>query len=143
LDLSNIRNVESSLTFSTWGTENSLTEINLESTGDETFLGSKNWQTLAALWAGALSCNKKNSRKQKSYFRTRRTTVLGMFKDSAIILDAIRRSFFNKSATAAMFTSVQVDFRRPPLSSSSTSSLPSRNLENHLKTFDRFTASFP
>jgi hypothetical protein len=26
-----------------------------------------------------------------------------MFKDSAIILDAIRRSFLNKSATAAMF----------------------------------------
>jgi hypothetical protein len=32
--------------------------------------------------------------------------VLGMFKDSAIILDAIRRSFLTKSATAAMFTSV-------------------------------------
>jgi hypothetical protein len=31
-----------------------------------------------------------------------------MFKDSAIILDAIRRSFLNKSATAAMFSSVQV-----------------------------------
>jgi hypothetical protein len=29
-----------------------------------------------------------------------------MFKDSAIILDAIRPSFFNKPATAAMFTSV-------------------------------------
>ena len=39
-------------------------------------------------------------------FRIRRTTVLGMFKDSAIILDAIRRSFLTKSATAAMFTSV-------------------------------------
>ena len=31
----------------------------------ETFLGVKNWQTLAALWAGALSCNKKNPREQK------------------------------------------------------------------------------
>ena len=30
----------------------------------------------------------------KSSFRIRRTTVLGMFKDSAIILDAIQRSFF-------------------------------------------------
>ena len=48
-----------------------------------------------------------------------------------------------KSAIAAMFTSVRVDFGRPPLSSSSTSSLPSRNGEYHLKTFDQFTASFP
>jgi hypothetical protein len=39
-----------------------------------------------------------------------------MFKDSAIIHDAIRQPFFTKSAaTAAMFTSVQVDFGRPPL----------------------------
>jgi hypothetical protein len=68
---------------------------------------------------------------------------LGMFKDSAIILSAIRRSFLTKSATAAVFTSVRVDFGRPLLSSSSTSSLPSRNREYHLKTFDRFTASFP
>jgi len=44
---------------------------------------------------------------------------------------------------AAMFTSVRVDFGRPPLSSSCTSSLPSRNREYHLKTFDRFRASFP
>jgi hypothetical protein len=35
-----------------------------------------------------------------------------MFKDSAIILDAIRLSFLSKSATAAMFTSVRVDFGR-------------------------------
>jgi hypothetical protein len=67
-----------------------------------------------------------------------------MFKDSAIILYAIRRSFLTKSAaTAAMFTSVQVDFGRPHLSLSFNSSLPSRNREYHLKTFDRFTASFP
>jgi hypothetical protein len=79
----------------------------------------------------------------KSYFRIQRTTVLGMFKDSAVILDATQRSFLTKSATAAMFTSVRVDFGRPPLSSSSTSYLPSRNQEYHLKTFDRFTASFP
>ena len=38
-----------------------------------------------------------------------------MFKDSAIILDAIWQSFLTKSAIAAMFTSVQVDFGRPPL----------------------------
>jgi hypothetical protein len=69
--------------------------------------------------------------------------VLGMYKVSAIILDAIRRSFLTKSATAAMFTSLRVDFVRPPLSSSSTSSLPSQNREYHLKTFDRFRASFP
>ena len=56
-----------------------------------------------------------------------------MFKDSAIILDAIRWSFSTKSATASMFTSVRVDFGRPPLSSSSTSSLPSRNGEYHQK----------
>jgi hypothetical protein len=44
-----------------------------------------------------------------------------MFKDS-IILDAIRWSFFTKSAaTAAIFTSVRVEFGRPLLSSSSTS----------------------
>jgi hypothetical protein len=48
-----------------------------------------------------------------------------MFKDTAVILDAIRQSFLTKSATAAMFTSVQVDFGQPSLLSSSTNSLPS------------------
>jgi hypothetical protein len=71
----------------------------------------------------------------KSSSRIRRTTVLRMFKASAIILDAIRRSFLTKSATAAMCASFRVDFGRPPLSSSSTSSLPSRNREYHLKSF--------
>jgi len=62
--------------FSTWGTENSLAEINLESTGgggDKAllhFLWVKNWQTLAALWAGALSCNKKTPREQNAAGRT-------------------------------------------------------------------------
>jgi len=52
--------------------------------------------------------------------------------------------FFNKSAaTAAMFSSVRFDFVRPPLLSSFTSPLPFRNREYHLKTFERFTASFP
>jgi hypothetical protein len=66
--------------------------------------------------------------------------VLGMFKDSALNIDAIRRSFLTKLATAAMFSSVQVDFGQPPLSSSATSSLASRNRECHIKTFDRFRA---
>jgi hypothetical protein len=67
-----------------------------------------------------------------------------MFKHSAIILDAIQQSFFTKSAaTAAMFTSVRVNFGQPLLSSSSTSSLPSQNREYFLKTFDPFRASIP
>jgi len=57
----------------------------------------------------------------KSSFIIRRTTVFGMFKDSAIILVAIRRSFLTKSARAAVFTSVRVDFGQPSLSPSSTS----------------------
>jgi len=69
----------------------------------------------------------------KSSFRIRRTTDLGMFKDSAIILDAIRRLFLNKLGTTAMFTSDRVDFGRPHLSSFSTSSLPFPNREYHLK----------
>jgi hypothetical protein len=56
-----------------------------------------------------------------------------MFKDSAIILDEIRRSFLIISAPAAMFTSLRVDFGRTVLSSSSTSSLPSQNSEYHPK----------
>jgi hypothetical protein len=63
----------------------------------------------------------------KTFFRIRRPTVFGVFKDSAIILDAIRRSFFTTSATSAIFTSVRFDFGRPLLSSPSTSPLPSRN----------------
>jgi hypothetical protein len=66
-----------------------------------------------------------------------------MFKDSAIILDVNRWSFLTKSATAAMCTSVQVDFGWAPLSSSSTSYLPSQNQQYRLKIFDNFTASFP
>jgi len=50
--------------FSTWGTENSLVEINLESTRGGGIKGCnifwfKIWQTLAALWENALYCNKK------------------------------------------------------------------------------------
>jgi hypothetical protein len=64
--------------FSTWGTENNLAEINLESAGVikgcNIFFGGggvKNWQTLAAVWAGALSWNKKKSREQNAAGRTR------------------------------------------------------------------------
>jgi hypothetical protein len=39
-----------------------------------------------------------------------------MFKDSAIILVVIQWSFLTKSVTAAMFSSVGVDFGQPPLS---------------------------
>jgi len=96
------------------------------------------WQdvTLSSICSGINECGTKRAHSflfPKSSFKIRRTTVLGMFKDFAIILDAIRRSFLNKSVTAAMFTSVRVDFGRPLLSSSSTSSLPSRNREYHLK----------
>jgi len=31
-----------------------------------TFLGVKNWQALAGLWAGALSCNNKKSQEQNA-----------------------------------------------------------------------------
>jgi len=41
----------------------------------------------------------------RSSFRIQRTTVLGIFKYSAIILDVIQWSFLTKSTTAAMFTS--------------------------------------
>ena len=104
------------------------------------------WQdlTLSSLCSGVKKHGTKRAHNflfPKSSFRIRRSAVLGMFKDSAIILHAIRRSFLTKSTTAAMFTSVRVDFGRPPLSSS-TSSLPSRNREYHLKTFERFGALF-
>jgi len=60
--------------FSTWGTENNLAEINLESTGGDKqlyhFLG-QNWQTIATLWVGALSCNKKKSLEQNAAGQTR------------------------------------------------------------------------
>jgi hypothetical protein len=45
-----------------------------------------------------------------------------MFKDSVIILDAMRRSFLTKSATAAMFESI---------------------LDGHLSRHLRFRATFP
>ena len=68
----------------------------------------------------------------KSSFRIRINTDLGIFKDSAIILYAIYRLFLNKSATKKMLTSVRGYFGQSSLSSFSTSSLPSRDVEYHL-----------
>jgi hypothetical protein len=57
--------------FSNWGTENSVAEINMESTGGDKGLSHfwvKNWQTLSALWADAFSCDKKKiSRAERSW----------------------------------------------------------------------------
>ena len=55
------------------------------------------WQDVirSSLCSGVKECGKKYSHNflfPNSFFRIRRTTVLGTFKDSAIILDAIRRS---------------------------------------------------
>jgi hypothetical protein len=92
--------------------------------------------TRSSLCSGVKECGTKRANIflfPKFFFIIWRTTVLGMFKDSAIIPDAIRRSFLTKSATVAMFTSVRVDFGRQHLLSFSTSSFPSRNREYHLK----------
>jgi len=71
--------------FSTWGTENSLAEINLEITGVIkcfNFFWIKNWQTLAAWSEDALSCNKKSleqitaGRTRSMRFRGRSITPL-------------------------------------------------------------------
>jgi len=69
------------------------------------------WQdvTQSSLCSGVKECGTKHAHNflfPKYSLRIRRTTVLGMFKDSAIILDAIQWSFLTKSATAAMFTAV-------------------------------------
>jgi len=65
--------------FSTWGTENSLVEINLNSTGGDngllTFFGVKNWQALAALWAGTLSCKKKKISRAESIWTNPMNTL--------------------------------------------------------------------
>jgi hypothetical protein len=59
------------------------------------------WQdvTRSSLCSGVKECGTKRGHNflfPKSSFRIRRTTVLRIFKDSAIILDAIRRSLFTK-----------------------------------------------
>jgi hypothetical protein len=73
------------------------------------------WQdvTPSSLCSGVKQCGTKRAH---NFFRIRRTTALGVSKDSAIILDSIRRSFLTKSATAALFTSVPVYFGWPALS---------------------------
>jgi hypothetical protein len=78
------------------------------------------WQdvTRSSLCSGVKNCGSECAHIflfPKSSFRIWRPTVLWMFKDSAIILDVIRQSFLTKSATAAMLTSVWVDFGRSPL----------------------------
>jgi hypothetical protein len=83
-------------------------------------------------WRALYRATNKISRVENLFQNPKNDIFLGIFKDSAIILDAILRSFLTKSATAAMFPSVRVDFGRPSLSSS-TSSLPSRNREYRLK----------
>jgi hypothetical protein len=104
------------------------------------------WQdvTRSSLCSGVKECGTKlphNFLFPKSSFRIRRTTVYGTFRDSVIILDAIRQSLLTKSATAVMFTSVRYDFgghlsRHLLLAPFSKSRMPP-------KTFDRFKASFP
>jgi hypothetical protein len=75
------------------------------------------WQEviLSSLCSGLKECGTKRTPfSPKFSYRILRTTFLGMFKASAIILDAIRPSFLTKS-TAAILTSVRVDFGRSPL----------------------------
>jgi len=61
----------------------------------------------------------------KSYFRMEELESWGISKILLSFLMRFDGHFLPISATAAMFNSVRVDFGRPPLSSSSTSSLPS------------------
>jgi hypothetical protein len=68
------------------------------------------WQdvTQSSVCLGVKECGTKRAHSflfLKFSFRLRRTTVLGICKGSAVILDAMVISF-TKSATAAMFTSV-------------------------------------
>jgi hypothetical protein len=97
----------------------------------------------SSLCSGVKECETKRAHNfvfSKSSFRIPRATVLGMFKDCAIILDTIRWSLLNKSATAAIFTSVRVD-----LDGRLSYLLPAPfrlDREYHLKTLDLFTAIF-
>jgi hypothetical protein len=67
------------------------------------------WQDLSrfSLCSEVKECGTKRAHNflfPKSSFRIRRAIALGLYKDFAIILDAIRRSFLTKPATAAIFT---------------------------------------
>jgi len=97
------------------------------------------WQdvTRSSLCSGVKECGTKHTHNflfPKSSFRIRRTTVLGTFKDSAVILDAIRRSFFNKSANSSnvyisscrFWTATSLVIYHLP--SVSTSGIPPKNL---------------
>jgi len=95
---------------------------------------------LCSLCSGVKECGTKRAHNclfPKSSFRIRRTTDLEMFKDSAFVLDAIRRSFLTKSATTAMLHQLESilddQISRHLLPS------PSR-LEIVDTTFDRFTS---
>jgi hypothetical protein len=102
------------------------------------------WQdvTRSSLCSGVKECGTKRALSQ-IFFQNPMNYSLGDVQrfcnhalcDSMVIL--------TKSATAAMCISVRVEFGWPLLSSSSTSSHSSRNQDYHLKTFDRFRASFP
>jgi hypothetical protein len=97
------------------------------------------WQnvTRSSLCSGVEECGTKcayNFLLPYFSFRIRWTTGLWTVKDVAILLNAIRRSFLTKSATAVKFTSVRVDFG-PSNFSSYTSSFPSRNREFYLLQF--------
>jgi hypothetical protein len=59
--------------FSTWGTEKSMAEINPESN----IIWVENWQTVAASWAGALSCNKKNLPRSQILFQNSKNYGIG------------------------------------------------------------------
>jgi len=68
------------------------------------------WQdvTRSSLCSGVKECGTKHGHNflfPKSSFRIRRITLLGMFKDSAIILDVIRRSFLTRFYGNSLFIS--------------------------------------
>jgi hypothetical protein len=65
------------------------------------------WQdvTRSSLCSRVKECGTKHAHSflfPKSSFRIRRTTVLGMFKDSAIVLDAIQRSFLDQISKSSI-----------------------------------------
>jgi hypothetical protein len=80
--------------FSTWGAENSLAEINLERTGVikgcNIFWGQK--LANACSFVGGRIIVQKNLKSRNPLSESEKL-VLGMFKDSAINLDATRQSF--------------------------------------------------
>jgi hypothetical protein len=103
--------------FPTWGTENGLVEINLESIGGggkglyHFLLGQKFSNTRIIVQQQKIS-------RAEILFQNPKNYSLGDSEDSATILDVIRRLFLTKSAaTAAVFTLSRVNFGWLPLSS--------------------------